>query len=685
MRKKFKWLDWIQLLCGIACFSLLAHAATAEAQSVRADFNGDGREDLAIGVPNEDIGNKQAAGAVHVLYGSTAGVTASASQFWSQDGTAVKDSPDDFDHFGAALAAGDFNGDGFADLAIGVPGEDEGFDTDCGAVHILFGSSSGLRGLSDEFWTQGSTGVKGFRQDSDMFGSALAAGDFNGDGFSDLAIGVPLEDSVLFDAIPGFETFNTGAVNVLFGSSRGLDAISIIGDEQNDEFLQERSSLIDGENENFGAALSTGDFNRDGFSDLAVGVPGNKVRFGVFNQVQCGSVLIWFGSERGFAPGDAFNTQDVKIDGQQASGARFGSSVAFGDFDGDLFDDLAIGAPFDIIGTTANRTGRLYILPTDGQGVLRAIDQNSPGIPNSAQNGDEFAAALASGDFNGDGFVDLAVGVPGEDIGGLNNAGSINVIYGSTTGLGTSTEFHENSFATIGVTTFSIADVSEANDQFGRTLFSADFNNDGRDDLAIGVPSENSGAGAVHLFRGGGLGFSVLNGNQYWSQNTAGVAGASEAGDNFGGGLPLSPKQGPGGPGFSGLWEYAGVDLNIRREQVDSRVVARLMVFNPGGEIASRSVVEVYLSSDDVLSSDDRLIFVDRRFPALDPGESRSMMVRETIRDLDASGFRLIAKLDATNVVDEADEDNNIVVSDPLETILGRVWTWIREQLNPVL
>lgn len=683
MRKKWKCLDWVRSVgCGLCC-SIALSATSAQAQSVRADFNGDGREDLAIGVPNEAIGNKQAAGAVHVLYGATAGVSATGSQFWSQDGTAVKDSPDDFDHFGAALAAGDFNGDGFADLAIGVPGEDEGLDTDCGAVHILFGSSSGLRGLVDEFWTQGSTGVKGFRQDSDMFGSALAAGDFNGDGFSDLAIGVPLEDSVIFDATPGFETTNTGAVNVLFGSNRGLDVVSIFGDEQNDEFLQERGSLVEGTNENFGAALATGDFNRDGFDDLAVGVPGNNVRFGAFNRVQCGSVMFWFGSERGFSPGDVFNTQDFKLDGPEVSGARFGASVVFGDFDGDLFDDVAIGAPFDIIGTTANRCGRLYILPTDGQGIMRPIDQNSPGIPSTAQNGDEFASALATGDFNGDGFVDLAVGVPGEDISGLNNAGSINVIYGGTTGLSTANEFHENSFVTVGVTTFSISDTSEANDQFGRALFSADFNNDGRDDLAIGVPGENSGAGSLHLFRGGGVGLSVLNGNQYWTQNSAGIAGGSEAGDNFASGLPLSPKQGPGGPGFSGIWEYAGVDLQSRRGQIDSRVVAKLMVFNPGGEIASRSVVEVYLSADDVFSSDDRLILVERRFAALDPGESRSITIRETVRDLDATGLRVIAKLDATNVVAEANEDNNIVVSDPLDTILGRVWKWIRDQVNP--
>ncbi len=91
--------------------------------SVRMDFNGDGFADLAIGVPNEAVGTVTNAGAVNVIYGSTGGLSATATpdQFWTQNTPNVAGVADVDDAFGKALAAGDFNGDGFADLAIGRP------------------------------------------------------------------------------------------------------------------------------------------------------------------------------------------------------------------------------------------------------------------------------------------------------------------------------------------------------------------------------------------------------------------------------------------------------------------------------------------------------------------------------------------------------------------------------------
>jgi FG-GAP repeat/CARDB len=634
------------------------------AQSARADFNGDGREDLAIGVPNEAIGNNNAAGAVHVLYGSTSGTTATGSQLWSQDGTAVKDIPDTNDHFGAALAAGDFDGDGFADLAIGVPGEDEGLDTDCGAVNVLYGSADGLRGFNDQFWAQGTRGVKGFREDLDAFGSALASGDFNGDGFDDLAIGVPLEDSFVYDVLPNKRFVNGGCVNVVFGTSRGLDSVALIGDELNDQVLQNNLAFIS-PNENFGQSLVAGDFNRDGRDDLAIGIPGDIVVSGVSNT---GSVNIYMGTEEGFLP-VSLPLPSQRLNGPGVFNIRFGTALAAGDFNGDLFIDLAIGSPFETVGSTTQAgvvkvfRGSLSLLQPLVSPIT--ISQQMASVPNVSQSGDEFGAALAAGDYNGDGFQDLAVGVPGENIGALNNCGTANILFGKATGLdgAGSTEIHEDSFATVGVTTFSIADVAEANDQFGRTLFAGDFNNDGRDEMAVGVPGEASGSGAVHVFRGGGLGISVLNSNQYWTQGSTGIAGGVEAGDAFGGGLPYSPRLGPGGPGFSGVWQSASFDLRRRADRFDSRVRGELVVFNPGGEPAADSVVEIWLSNDDQLSSNDTLVHRERRFKALKPGESRVLKFSTIVEGQNAYGKRLIGSLDATNVVAEANETNNIVVS----------------------
>jgi hypothetical protein len=117
------------------------------------------------------------------------------------------------------LAAGDFNNNGFADLAIGVPGEGIGAAPSgdlAGAVNVLYGSASGLTGSGSQLFRQGAGSVGGTPEFDDEFGRALAAGDFNNNGVSDLAVGVPLED------IAGRE--NAGAVNVLYGAVAGCRA-----------------------------------------------------------------------------------------------------------------------------------------------------------------------------------------------------------------------------------------------------------------------------------------------------------------------------------------------------------------------------------------------------------------------------------------------------------------------------
>src|SRR5690606_8314692 len=114
---------------------------------------------------------------------------ADGDQLWSQDSPGIDGIAEPGDGFGRSLTTGDFDDDGYADLAIGVPS-----DNGEGAVNIIYGSADGLDAAGDQRWTQDSAGVLGIAERFDSFGSSLAAGDLDGDGRDDLAIGVPGED-----------------------------------------------------------------------------------------------------------------------------------------------------------------------------------------------------------------------------------------------------------------------------------------------------------------------------------------------------------------------------------------------------------------------------------------------------------------------------------------------------------
>lgn len=156
----------------------------------------------------------ESAGAVNVLYGGAAGLSGPGSRFFTQDTPGVGGSAEPFDGFGAALSTGDFDRDGFADLAIGVPSEAVGSINLAGAVNVLYGGASGLTGSGSQFFTQDTPGVGSSAERFDIFGDALATGDFDRDGFADLAVGVTSETvgSIEF----------AGAVNVLYGAAAGL-------------------------------------------------------------------------------------------------------------------------------------------------------------------------------------------------------------------------------------------------------------------------------------------------------------------------------------------------------------------------------------------------------------------------------------------------------------------------------
>ena len=379
-------------------------AQPTPAQRLQADFNNDGADDLAVGVPEESVAGHIAAGVVHVLPGSTTGVTGTGSQLFTQVGGAVES----VDLFGSALAAGDFDGDGFADLAAGAPAENVGSLFDAGAVSVLYGSADGLTRTGGQLFTQ----VGGTVEDSDNFGASLAAGDFNNDGFADLATGAPGE--TVGSAIAA------GAVSVLYGSAAGLSATG------GQLFTQVGGA--DESRDAFGWSLAAGDFNQNGFVDLAAGAPFETVG----TRLRAGAVSVLYGSAAGLsATGGQLFTQ---VGGAVETEDNFAFALTSGDFNNNGFADLAAGAPGEDVGTT-DSAGAVSVLYGSAGGLTRTGGQLFTQVGGAVEADDAFGFTLTAGDFNNNGFADLAASAVFEDVGSISNAGAVSVVYGSAAGL----------------------------------------------------------------------------------------------------------------------------------------------------------------------------------------------------------------------------------------------------------
>jgi hypothetical protein len=500
----------------------LPAAATRSLSVTSPDFNGDGFADLAVGVPDEDVRRIFLGGAVSVLYGTGSGLSSAGNQFWHQDSPGIDGRAEVGDNFGEALVVGDFDGDGFTDLAAGVPDDSVGDVDSAGAVAVLYGSPAGLTATGDQFWSQDNPGILDVSEELDRFGLTLAAGDFDGDGFADLAVGVPEEDG---------DSTTSGAVNVLYGSAAGLSS------EGNQFWTQDSPGILDLSEspDQFGDALAAADLDGDGFADLAVGVPFESVG----TTTEAGAVNVLYGSAAGLSSeGNQFWTQDSPgILDVSESRDHLGDALAAADLDGDGFADLAAGVLTEDVDGVTN-AGAVNVLYGTASGLSSVGNQfwhqNSTGIEGDAEEADNFGTALAAGDFDGDGFADLAAGVSNEGVGTADAAGSVAVLYGSFAGLTSA----DNQFWS--QDNPGILDVSEEGDRLGDALATADFNGDGSADLAAGVPAEDvdgvTDSGAVLVLYGGTSGLSPT-GDQFWHQNRPGIVDASEDDDAFGAGL----------------------------------------------------------------------------------------------------------------------------------------------------
>ena len=158
------------------------------------DYNGDGFTDLAISAHGEGILGVSDAGVVHILYGATGGLTAVGNQLWSLDYSPLIGEAQQHDGFGSSMGSGDFNGDGFIDLGIAIPAADSGGTEAAGAVSVIYGSSGGLIAQGNQYWHRGSYGIAGSSESTAFFGLRISTGDFDQDGYVDMAVSAPLAD-----------------------------------------------------------------------------------------------------------------------------------------------------------------------------------------------------------------------------------------------------------------------------------------------------------------------------------------------------------------------------------------------------------------------------------------------------------------------------------------------------------
>ncbi|QFY08592.1 hypothetical protein GBF35_19625 [Nonomuraea phyllanthi] len=352
----------------------------------------------------------------------------------------------------------DFDGDGRPDLAVAAPYD----NARAGSVTVMYGSGEKAK-LTQEGAEPG-----------DSFGSALAVGDFDGDGCSDLAVGV--SEEFAGERVPGAD--GNGVVQIFHGSPDGLAA--------GEELAPARPS-----SDRFGASLAAGDLDGDGRDELVVGSPSHR---------SGGAVTVYW--MKGREPYRM--TQKTPWVRQTAHVTdQWGAVLATGDFDGDGDDDLAVGAPADSV--RFDGQGSVTVIDVRGRRA-RLLTQSSTGVKGASEKWDAFGAALATGDFDGDGRADLAIGVPGEGLSANQRAmdygdGTVDVLYGSRGGLTThgSEAWSQN----------TLKGVPRYYDRFGASLAAGDLNGDGHDDLAIGVPGEK----AVQVLAGRASGGLTRAGN----------------------------------------------------------------------------------------------------------------------------------------------------------------------------
>ena len=388
----------------------------------------------------------------------------------------------------SVASAGDVNGDGIDDLLIGASGAyHDGYGT--GAAYVVFGRDDGFGTSLDLGALDGSNGfVVNGAADSGRIGAGLAAGDVDGDGFSDIILGGTDGRSGRAFVVFGGDTFDAAIDLDLVEPDQGLVLAGGAGNDYSSRLMP-----------------ASGDVNGDGIDDIIIGAS----RIPMLGTPGAGATYVLFGRSDRFSESEGFvdlrsitAADGVIVNGIDSSD-NSGNAVATADVDGDGVADLLIGAPggdpggryqagetFVVFGRDID-LGELFpeeleladLDGTNGTVIRGAVGSDGEFL------GDESGFSVASaGDVNGDGIEDIVVGAP--------RAGTAFVVFGSASGFGESLELSDldgtNGFAFASTGTYEYAGFSVSS--------AGDVNGDGIDDLLVGIPERGDGGEAYVVF-----------------------------------------------------------------------------------------------------------------------------------------------------------------------------------------
>ncbi|MFH9041509.1 N-acetylmuramoyl-L-alanine amidase [Streptomyces sp. NPDC017966] len=423
-----------------------------------SDHNRDGLADLVAGTPKASSG-----GSVTVIPGGLNGPVTGAKRTLTQSSAGVPGSNESGDGFGTSTAWGDVNGDGHADLAIGVPGEnDTDGDTDRGGVVVMYGP-----GLNTGF----SYSTSGVTQTGAKLGTTVAVGDFDGDGKADV-----------FAAGTGrggnWNARHTGGATKYGTLTGSTGAVSYLD-------------------------AASGDFNRDGYADIAL----NYRDTGGISRI-----VRFAGSASGLTKAGVLSVKG-------------GRSLAAGDFNGNGYDDIVIGQPVAAESGGSTPGGRIAMVLGTSTGFtttgMRTLHQDTSGVPGGNESGDALGTSVSAGDHNRDGYADVLAGAPGEDLtrsgSSRKDAGQVLLFRGGSSGLTGS------GAVSVSQDTSGITGSTESGDRFGAAVSLTDLSGYGRADLTVGADGEDTSDGVLLYLpsNGSGLGY----GDSYaFGRGTLGLA-----------------------------------------------------------------------------------------------------------------------------------------------------------------